>query len=491
MYEMKLHDIGEGMTEGEVVQLLASIGDMIEVDQPVIEVQTDKVCAELPAPVAGRIAEILVQVGDTITVGSTMIRIEEVAYTDGTEMREANRHSPSKDQANKHLAHIDQLPSQFNSMAESSSNTSNQQYATRRKQVKAAPYTRRLAREYGLDIETIQGTGPNGRIVIEDLHRVQQMQRERVESSSGTLNSGFAEVAISAEARTVDADSKTGSNTNSVKRHVPTDGSIKQTDTIRTLESEKQMYSTKQVAGTNVIPFTGRRKQIANKMIQSMFTIPHVTHFDKIDMTQLLELKEQFQQEIQVQNNSFANGHTTQQRISIMAFILKAMTISLKEFPIFNAKLDESKGEIRLEPHVNLGVAVNTNEGLIVPVIHRAEELSIYELNKRMKDVTIRAQQNQLQPLELRGGTITISNVGPIGGMFATPIINHPEVALLAFHQLEDMPVVRKKEIVIRSMLNFSMSFDHRVADGVTAVQFTNRMKEMLENPLQLFTRLV
>lgn len=477
MYEMRLHDIGEGMTEGEVVQLLVQVGDSVSVDQPVMEVLTDKVSAELPAPVGGRIAKIFVDVGDVISVGTTMLIIEEASEEASNDTSNVTQLQPSS-HLEQTLLSRENSPVKFN-------------------RVKAAPYTRRLAREYGIDIEAVEGTGINGRVTVEDLERIREQAW-----TEGT----YEEVAISAMDTSVTGESIRDKNSSDKPMTEMYAGDLFDSrDNVLNRQGavEKRAASPalkKGIIGTtakeegavsNVIPFTGRRKQIANKMIQSMYTIPHVTHFDKIDMTQLLEFKEQYQQELAEQFSWLDREERQQERLSIISFIMKALTMALKEYPIFNAKLDEKQGEIRIEPHVNLGIAVNTEEGLIVPVLQKAEELSIYELNRQMKDLTRRAQQNQLLASELRGGTITISNVGPIGGMFATPIINHPEVALLAFHQLEDMPVVRRKEIVIRSMLNFSMSFDHRVADGVTAVQFTNRMKEMLESPLQLFTRLI
>ncbi|WP_052398700.1 dihydrolipoamide acetyltransferase family protein [Geomicrobium sp. JCM 19039] len=284
--------------------------------------------------------------------------------------------------------------------------------------VKAAPYTRKLARSYGIEIETIEGTGKNKRITNEDIERTRQS------SNNPTTN------------RTL-------------------------LDTHTNKES---------------LPFKGRRKQIAKKMTTSAYTIPHVTHFDRIDVSALIEVKDELK----------ADGV----HLSLTAFFLKAVSIALLEFPVFNSKLDEEREEITLEPTVNCGIATHTDEGLIVPVIKDTQQKSIPHLHEEMKQLTEKAQNNECEMSDLRGGTFTISNVGPIGGVYATPIINHPEVAILALHQIEDTPVVRNKTIVIRSMLNLSLSFDHRVADGYTAVMFTNRMKSLLEKPYRLLTSL-
>jgi 2-oxoisovalerate dehydrogenase E2 component (dihydrolipoyl transacylase) len=437
MYEMKLHDIGEGMTEGEIVHFLVQVGDVVTVDQPVLEVQTDKVTAELPCPVAGRIAEILVNKGDVVEVGSIILKIEESAAGQ-TETPTAKKETPASKEGNQ-------------AIQKSKQQATREDQATRvgrLRNVMAAPYTRKIAREHGIQIEEVKGTGKNGRITVEDVLT-------------------FAQQGPGAQQEVASAQEKL------------------------TYQKESTVVENTKLAPVNAgksIPFRGRRKQIAQKMTQSMFTIPHVTHFDKIDMTRLVEIKDQFQQaQVDRHTDSVQAGN---QKMSIMAFLIKALSISLKEFPIFNAKLNEEKEEIYLDSNINIGIATHTEEGLIVPILKNAQTLSIAEINQQMKALTKKAQAGQLQSTDLRGGTFTISNVGPIGGMFATPIINHPEVALISFHQMEDQPVVRDKEIVIRTILNFSMSFDHRVADGVTAVQFTNRMKHLIENPMQLFVHL-
>lgn len=434
MYEMKLHDIGEGMTEGEVVHLLVKPGDVVAVDQPVMEVQTDKVTAELPCPVAGTIKEIRVEVGQVVAVGSTLLVVEEINAAPTAVLNEASVSETASSAA--------QPKQTIHKQASGSTGTAR---GNGLRNVMAAPFTRKRARELGVQIEQVPGTGRNGRITLEDVHAFAE-NPAGASGASQEVAAGVAEL-------------------NKQEISQPS--------------SQAQSTIAKEV---QILPFAGRRKQIAQKMTQSMFTIPHVTHFDKIDMTELVSMKDNYQAQL--------GAHEQGQRLSIMAFIAKALAIALQEFPIFNAKLYEEKGEIHLEPHINLGVAVNTDDGLIVPVLPKVEELSLYEINKGMKELTKRALANELQAKDLRGGSFTISNVGPIGGMFATPIINHPEVALIAFHQLEDQAVVRNKEIVIRSMLNFSMSFDHRVADGVTAVQFTNRMKQLVEQPLHLFVHL-
>ncbi|EGL84220.1 catalytic domain-containing protein of components of various dehydrogenase complexes [Caldalkalibacillus thermarum TA2.A1] len=446
MYEMKLADIGEGMTEGEVVKLLVEEGEMVEADQPVIEVQTDKVTAEIPAPVAGKIDKIHVREGEVIQVGQVIITIDErvgAAFT-------PNNKSPFPETEGEPETSPKHLASQAHGTVENV--LSLNERMRRLRNVMAAPYTRKVARELGVQIELVHGTGKDGRITVEDVRRYAQ-GRQADEPQRGDGSTASQASAQEAKAPEATPALQEGSQEDTVQRREP-----------------------------RRMPYKGRRKQIGQKMVQSLFTIPHVTHFDKVDLTDLLKVKEELQAELSSEEETVS--------LSIMAFVIKALTVSLKEFPIFNAKLDEENEEIILEADINIGIAAHTEEGLIVPVLKGADRLNIVEINRQMKQLTTKAQQNALTASELRGGTFTISNVGPIGGMLATPIINYPEVAIMAFHQLEEMPVVRNQEIVIRSMMNFSMSFDHRVADGVTAVQFTNRMKELLEKPLTLFAHL-
>ena len=381
MVEVKLHDIGEGMTEGTIVSYFAREGDEVKRDQPIIELQTEKMVTELSAPVAGKISKIHIEEGQTIPVGTTILEIEAADNV-------------NNEPENKNIEEVD----------------NKQSTTTGPKRIKAAPFTRKVARELGVDIDAITGTGKDGRITVKD-----------VESFS---NGG-------------------------------------------TQIEEKQTSSTQE--DVEFIPFKGRRKQIAAHMTKSLFTIPHVAHMEEIDMTKLLAYREDIKETY---------------NISVAAFFIKALAMSLKKFPIFNAELDEDNSQIKLKPNVNMGVAVDTKEGLIVPVINRVEDKSLGTIHSELKTFNEKARENTLQPQDVRGSTFTISNVGPMGSIGATPIINYPEVALMCFHKTKKMPVVNEAdEIVIRSMMNVTLTFDHRVMDGGDAIQFTNYFKSLIENP--------
>ncbi|WP_264739119.1 dihydrolipoamide acetyltransferase family protein [Cytobacillus firmus] len=406
--EVKLHDIGEGMIEADINCFLVKPGDAVKADDPLVEVQTDKMTAEIPAPRAGIIKEFKVEPGDTVTVGTTILILETAGH-DGIEKVKVTSHPEN--------FHKPQEPMQ--SFA-----------AFKGKRVLASPFTRKIARENSIDIENITGTGPAGRILDEDIYQY-------LASAQSKPDPAEQEQAVSM-------------------------------DTIISPPAEK-----------GIIPFRGRRKQIARKMAQSLYTIPHCTHFEEIDVTELIT----FRKELKILN----------QNISATAFFLKALSICLKEFPVFNSVLHEEKEEIHLASVHHIGIAVDTDEGLIVPVINHVENKTIREIHEEMKQLTEKAVENKLSVKEISGGTFTISNVGPLGGSFgATPIIQHPQTALVSFHKTKKMPVVTDDDqIVIRSMMNISMSFDHRVADGATAVRFTNRFAELIKNPKMLVLEMV
>nr|WP_255552577.1 dihydrolipoamide acetyltransferase family protein [Fictibacillus sp. 7GRE50] len=420
-----MHDIGEGMHEGEVIHFFVKAGDSVKVDQPLVEVQTDKVTAELPSPAAGTIKDIKVKEGDVVTVGSVILTIDAAS-------------APSSQNA-KEVPESNDQPVVEKIVKAPSNTTFAGGIATLNKRVLAAPYTRKIARENGVDIEQVNGTGPGGRVTDQDVYNYMDQPTTAAETEETPFSS---------------VEEKATTST--------------------------QVFST---SDTEEIPFKGRRKQIAKKMVQSLATIPHVTHFEEIDVTAVMDLKKQLK--------AMDPDNKRGMNVSVAAFFVKAIQIALKDFPIFNAKLDEEKEVIRLEKNVNIGIATDSDEGLIVPVISHVEQRNVRDIAVDMKDKITRAKTNKLKGSDMTGGTFTISNVGPLGSIAATPIINHPEVALMAFHKTKKTPVVIGDEIVIRSMMNVSMSFDHRVADGATAVMFTNRVKELIENPYFMTLELI
>ncbi|PFA68370.1 dihydrolipoyllysine acetyltransferase [Bacillus sp. AFS015802] len=393
--EVKLHDIGEGMTEANINHFLVKVGDIVKADQPLVEVQTDKMTAEIPAPFSGVIKEFTVNEGETIPVGSTVLLMEK----ENGNQTGGRRNGPETTQIVK------------------------------TKRILASPYTRKIARENGVNIEEVRGSGAGGRIVDEDV--LLYMKGESATAS----------------------------------------GQAEERQPVSPLASVETKAKT--------IPFRGRRKQIASKMSQSLRTIPHCTHFEEIDVTNLLVWKDTMK----------AGGGS----VSMGAYFIKALSVCLKEFPIFNARLNEEEECVELQSQHNIGIAVDTDEGLIVPVIRHVEGKTMKDIHVEMKELTVKALEGSLSMKEIKGGTFTVSNVGPLNGSIgATPIINEPEVALVAFHKTKKRPMVNEHdEIVVRSMMNISMSFDHRVADGGTAVKFTNRLRDLIEEPQSMLLELM
>ncbi|YCI78088.1 2-oxo acid dehydrogenase subunit E2 [Bacillus sp. R1-10] len=416
MMEFKLPDVGEGMHEGEIIQWLIKEGDAVKQDQPIVEVQTDKVNAELTAPAAGVVKKIFFSVGDIVEVGTTIFTIQEengVSVPDTGISEEENQVGQSRD-VNVNAEHI----------------TAKHHHQAVR--ALATPFVRQMAREMKIDIEKVKGSGPAGRITESDLKQFK-------ENDSFTRENAKQH------------DDKTG------QELAPIMGNERE-------EREER------------IPLKGIRKKIAEHMVKSVSTIPHVTHVDELEMDRLKEFKNQLKE--------YSDDKDI--KLTFLPFFVKAIVIALKEFKTLNASIDERTNEIILKNYYHIGIATNTNEGLIVPVIKHADQKTIFQLADEIRQMATQAREGKLSIDQITGSTFTISNVGPIGGMHATPIINYPEAAILALHKMEHRMVVRDLEGVIRLMMNMSLSFDHRLIDGVTAVQFTNKIKELLENPIRL-----
>ncbi|WP_102262311.1 dihydrolipoamide acetyltransferase family protein [Mesobacillus jeotgali] len=448
MVEVKLHDIGEGMTEADINCYLVKPGDFVNADDPLVEVQTDKMTAEIPAPRSGVIKELLLTPGQTVKVGTTLLIMED--RSGGVQISEPKKVADvvkiEAEPAEASVAVLDR-PAEVKVPVGVSA---------RLGQILASPYTRKVARENGVNIMEVKGTGPAGRITEEDILAFVKLRDQGVASIS--------EVGSEQEVPNV---SKPASE--------PETPNVSE---VRSELKEDRARIENKLSHQDILPFRGRRKQIAKKMVQSMYTIPHCTHFEEIDVSELIALREEIK----------GSGRS----ISATAFFIKVLSIALKEFPVFNAKLDEETESIQLLREHHIGIAVDTPEGLIVPVIRNVEQKNLNQIHEEMKRLTKLAQDDKLTVKDISGGTFTISNVGPLGGSIgATPIIQHPQTALVSFHKTKKRPVVTDQdEIAIRSIMNLSMAFDHRVADGATAVAFTNRFAQLIENPKMMLLEL-
>lgn len=405
-YEFKLPDIGEGISEAEVVKLHVKEGDDVQEDQPLVEIMTDKVNTVIPCPVSGKIEKVFVKEGERVRVGQTIILIQPSA---GGAVQTGVTGAEKTIQAD---------------VAAAPERTVQAQTATGR--ILATPAVRKLARELNVPIEKVRGSGPLGRITEEDVKNFSVAQSRQV--------------------------------------------------------GQTQMRKPDQNKGEERIPLTGIRRAIADKMVKSAYTIPHVTHFEEIDVTELVRLRERVRQATE------ARGI----KITYLPFVVKAVCTALPEFPAFNASIDQEKGEIIFKKYYNIGVATATDQGLIVPVIHDADKKSLLEIASEVAKLSDAARQGKLSIQDVQGGTFSITNIGAIGGVFATPIINFPESAILGLYRVVQRPALTPEgKAEVRSFMNVSLTFDHRITDGAVAASFVNRIKQILEDPGQLYGMLV
>ncbi|MDG6989849.1 MAG: 2-oxo acid dehydrogenase subunit E2 [Nitrososphaerota archaeon] len=402
--EFKLPDLGEGITEGEVLKWMTKEGDVVKEDQPIVEVMTDKVNVQIPSPRSGKVTKILVKEGDIAKVGQTIIVID-----DGSGSGPAAVPAPP----------ATATPAAPVQTAPQSPSTLN---------VLATPATRRLARELGVDIAAVRGSGPQGRVTEDDVKR----------STAG----------------------RTGSTI-----------TVPASNPVATAAGGRE----------EVVPLRGLRRTISERMAKSLRTTAQVTHVDEADMTELVLLREAFK----------GSAEKRGVRLTYLPFIIKALIPALKEFPYVNSSLDEAAGTIVLKKYYNIGVATDTEQGLVVPVVKDADKKDIFELAGEIEKLSSKARSGQLALDEVHGSTFTITNVGAIGGLFATPIINIPEVAILGLHKIAKRPVVRDGKIEVRDTTYLSVSFDHRVFDGAYAARFTSRVIETIQDTKKLLAEVL
>ena len=424
MFEFRLPDLGEGIHEGEILAWHVSAGDVIEEDAPLLDVETDKAAVTIPSPRGGRVVRIVGAPGDTIEVGQVIAVID-----DGT--GEATGQAPAEEE--------DRAPASAAAPAAPAPAVPQPppaEHAPARR-VAAAPSTRRLARELGVDIRLVPGTGPGGRVTPEDVRRFAE---------------GGAATAPSAEPSPGEPlPAATGSG-------VPFLEVGPLPDFTKWGPVEKE-------------PLRSIRRKVARKMTTSMVIVPHVAHMEEIDVTVL----EEFRRREREQRGT---------RLTLLAFVLKAVVHALADFPMFNASLDPVREEIVYKKYWNLGIAVDSGRGLIVPVIRDVDRKSIREISAEIVALAEKARAGRIDVADLQGGTFTVTNVGPLGGVGMLPTINYPEVAILGMGQARPRPVVRDGQIVVRTILPVTLAFDHRVADGADAARFVNELRRRLEEPL-------
>ena len=410
MPDFLLPDLGEGLTEAEIDKWLVKEGDTVAEDDPLVEVITDKATAEIPSPFAGVVSKIHVPEGKIVAVGTALVTIgDTVGMTAETIVlgAAATGTGPSAPDA----VGVDDAagPAPYASAPLQVDGT------TTDAAVKAMPPVRKLARELGVDIAALSGSGPGGRILREDVEAAANGGRPQSPAPAPIASGGRRE------------------------------------------------------------PMRGVRRVIAQRMSQAHRVVPPVTHVEECDVTELDATRK------------LANERSPEElRLTYMPFIIKAVVAALKDYPALNASLDEEAGEIVFHDRYDIGIAVDTPAGLTVPVVRNADHKRLREIAADVDRLANAARSGTSKAEDLRDATFTISSPGPFGGLMATPIVFHPQSAILGVHKATERPVVRNGQIVIRKMMNLSITFDHRILDGMTAAKFVLDVVRLLEHPAVL-----
>lgn len=394
-YDLKLPDIGEGVAEGEIVRWLVKPGDAVKEDQPLVEVMTDKATVEIPSPRTGTIAALHAEAGQMVPVGDLLVSIAV----------EGGAPAPA---APAHGAHGTAAPSTATSPAPTAPTPAPAAGA----RVEATPAVRALAKELGVALERVTGTGPGGRITADDVKA----------AAAGATTTAAAPAANDDETR---------------------------------------------------VPLRGLRRRIAEHMRRSLSTAAQFTFVAECDFTALVEHRMQ----------AAARAEAAGVKLTYLAYLFRALPGVLREFPLLNASLDDATNEIVLKKRFHLGLATNTDEGLTVPIVHDADRLGLFALAREIERLAKAAREHHLKLDELQGGTFTVTSTGTKGGVLATPILHHPQVAILGVHAITKKPAVVRGQIVARDLGNLSLSLDHRVVDGAVGADFLYALVERLQTP--------
>jgi len=405
-FEFKLPDLGEGVVEGEIVKWLVKPGDTVEEDQGVVELMTDKATVTVPAPRSGKVLSLHGEEGEIAKVHQNLLTME---VSGAAPAASAPAHAAAAAPAAKSAA----APA-----ARAVESTA---------KVLATPVTRRMAREHGIDLAAIAGTGPQGRVLKADVQ--------------AALDLGRAEPVQS--------------------------------------QPRAKLVPLPSAGADQRIPIRGLRRKIAEKMVRSKFTAPHALFVEEVDVTELVVLRKRL-------NASLAESGDTL-KVSFLPFVCKALVPVFRKYPSLNANFDDAAQELVQRGSYHFGIAAATDEGLTVPVVKDVDRLTIRQLAEEIARLAAAARDKTLKLDELTGGTFTITSLGTNGGLFAMPIINYPEVAILGIHRIRKRPVVTDDdEIVVREIMNVSLAFDHRVIDGLLAAEAVGALVQLLEHPESL-----
>ena len=436
IYVIRVPDIGEGIAEVELVAWHVALGESVKEDQPVADVMTDKASVEIPCHVHGKVIALGAAVGQMISVGAELIRLEvegegnlkedaapAQATAPATQIAaapaEKSKQSDTKASENIAIPAV-QAPKQASApVARPAARAPVAQARKEGERPLASPSVRRRALDMGVDLRLVHGSGPAGQISHADL--------EAFAASQGPV---------------------LGGNPQYVERH-----------------------------GEEAIPVIGLRRKIAQKMQEAKRRIPHFSYVEEVDVTELEQLRQQLNK---------IHG-ATRGKLTLLPFLARAMVLALRQFPQINARYDDDAGVVTRYEAVHLGIAAQTDGGLMVPVLRHAESLDLWASAAGIARVAEGAKTGKLGREELTGSTITLTSLGALGGIVSTPVINHPEVAIVGVNRMVERPMLRNGQVVARQLMNLSSSFDHRVVDGMDAAQFIQAIRALLETPALLF----
>jgi pyruvate dehydrogenase E2 component (dihydrolipoamide acetyltransferase) len=451
-FEFRLPDIGEGIHEGEIVKWFVAAGDTIGEDDILCEIQNDKAVVEIPSPVAGKVEEVLVGEGTVATVGEILIRIDAPGYED---LKFKGDHEDEPKTQEKTEAQV-QATAEDGQEVKKEASTEAKELAPEKVvdeptkvpakadkdlngRVISMPSVRKFARDNDVEISQVSGSGKNGRIMKEDIE----------EFMNGGQSSEVTSQALVAANEEKPAEEKIEKTAKSVAP---------------VLEGEFPETREK---------MSGIRKAIAKAMVHSKHTAPHVTLMDEVDVTELVAHRKKFK-DLAAEKNV---------KLTYLPYVVKALVSTLRDFPDFNRSLDDEAGEIIQKHYFNIGIAADTEKGLLVPVIKHADRKSVFAISDEINTLAGKARDGKLSPSEMKGASCSITNIGSAGGQWFTPVINHPEVAILGIGRIAEKPVIKNGEIVAAPVLALSLSFDHRMIDGATAQHALNNIKRLLSNP--------
>jgi len=434
-YIFKFPDIGEGLTEGIILEWYVDKGNAVKVGQPLVKMETDKVVADIPSPREGVIAARYGKVGETIHVGETLVEIDIAGEATAETSAEAAVEAATKATA----VEVEPLEEMGAGVVGTLEVASNNAYlpasdegsgakpaasAAAPRKVLATPVARAMAREMNIDINQVTGTGPAGRVMKSDIQNFH---------------------APAADSRSVAAPSAA------------------------TVQGEL----------VEVRPMTQMRKSIAKNMLRSKQSTAHMTLFEEPEVSALVEARARYKEEYKKEDIS----------LTYLPFIIKAVVAALKRHPELNSEMDFEKGNVIYKNYYNIGIAVSTEDGLVVPVIRNADKLTVRELSKAVAEIAVKARDRKLTLEDMKDGTFTITNYGALGGWFGVPVINYPQVGILGIGRINQQPVVAGGEIKVGNVMPLSLSVDHRMVDGAEATEFLNDVAAGVADPLSLIMR--